>query len=127
MKRKVEQYLKDTYSDKAAEPDPIDGHYRFEERDIEGILMAIREKSVKKEKIATERKPKVRKEKKGASSSTLNISDNSGYDNAYIHEFNSTAEDEDGKRETQNFFHCIPVSWDFNHVLVFVSCYRCDQ
>ena len=97
MKRKVEQYLKDNYGAEAAEPDPIDGHYRFEVKDIEGILFAIREKSVKKERIATEKKPKVKKEKKGASSSAvMGISEYSGYDNENLHDFETTAQDNNG-------------------------------
>ena len=106
MKRKVEQYLKDTYGADAAEPDPHDGHYKFEEKDIEGILASIRERSIKKERIATEKKPKLKKEKKSATSSVLNTSDNSGYDNAYIHEFDSTAQ-EDGKGTHIHRFHRI--------------------
>merc|ERR1711871_495089 len=47
MRRKVEQYLKDTYGADAAEPDPQDGHYKFGEKDIEGILASIRERSIK--------------------------------------------------------------------------------
>ena len=93
MKRKVEQYLKDNYGTEAAEPDPIDGHYRFEVKDIEGILVSIREKSVKKERIATEKKPKIKKEKKGATPAASNVSDASEYDSAYLHNIDSTAQD----------------------------------
>ena len=38
MKRKVEQYLKETYGEAAAQPDPLDGHYTFQANDITGII-----------------------------------------------------------------------------------------
>ena len=102
MKRKVEQYLKDTHGTAASEPDPIDGHYTFDTDDIEGMLMAIREKSVKKEKPIVERKPKIRKEKKD--NSLLNISDNNEYDNAYMPGFDTAIQDdEDMINDTLNF------------------------
>ena len=48
MKRKVEEYLKESYGSDASVADPVDGHFNYTSDDIVKILVAIRDKVSKK-------------------------------------------------------------------------------
>lgn len=104
MKRKVEHYLKQTYGEHRARPDPADGHYSFckllkiifawpslAERDIPLILQQIREKSKKPQKDKCQKNSNP-----GASKSA-----NRGRPAKYLNEssFDEGDEEEDGEEE----------------------------